>query len=109
MRSNTKKVSEKIQKHILEHYEEEGIGGFIHDMEAVKYGGMGDLTAIREMVNGGSFLVYTTDIVEFLNSLGINPTDKEYPAVDSLSLYQNLIVREGIKMVDNFRNKGGDK
>ncbi len=99
MRTNSKTVKEKMRKHILSHYEDEGIGGLIHDMEAVKYGGMGDIEAIRGLVESGSFLVYNDDKVEFLNSLGINPENKVYPVEKSEKLYENLIVMNALELI----------
>jgi len=99
MRTNSKSVRTEVRSHLLEFYEEEGIGGLIHDMEAVKYGGMGDVEALRHMVQGGSFLVYDNDIVDFLNELGINPEGKVYPIEKSRKLYEDLIVMEALKMV----------
>ena len=105
MRSNTKKVSQAVQKHILDYYKEEGVEGFVHDVEAVKYGNMTDAEAIRAWVQCGMPLAYNEDIVNFLNGLGINPENKEYPIQQSIDLYYNLIVREGLKILNNFSNK----
>jgi len=101
MRTNTKEVSQKIQEHILDYYEGDK-EQFIHDVDAVKYGYMGNLQALEVLVESGVPLTYDSDIVEFLNGLGINPENKEYPIQKSRDLYKNLIVREGVKLLGKF-------
>lgn len=99
MRSTKKEVIEKIQAHILECYEERGIEGIREDMEAVKYGNMGDYQAIKSLVDGGAFEVYHVDVQNFLNGLGINEEKKEYDTVESWELYKHLIAREALKLL----------
>lgn len=99
MRSTKKEVIEKIQAHILEYYEEQGLEGLKHDIDAVKYGGMGDYQAIKSLVDGGAFEVYHVDVQNFLNGLGINEEKKEYDTVESWELYKHLIAREALKLL----------
>ena len=109
MRSNTKEVSKAIQEHILDFYidyEEDPVATLIHNMNAVNDGRMSDIEALRKLVQNGDFLIYDHDIVDFLNGLGINPENKEYPVEKSRKLYENLIVRESVKLINNFnKNK----
>lgn len=100
MRSTKKEAVQKIQAHILDYYEDRGgTGGLRQDMEAVKYGVMGDYRALRELVNGGSFLIYHHEVQDFLNSLGINEEKREYEDAKSWELYSHLIAREGLKLI----------
>ena len=94
MRTNTKIVSNKIQKHILEYYT-------INELkEQVKVFDNLPTTyhALQEMVQSGCFLIYYQDVQDFLNGLGINPEGKEYPNEKSWELYKHLIAREGEKL-----------
>ena len=100
MRTTNKEVTQKIQAHILDYYEDrEGVEGLKKDIEAAKYGNMGDYRALRELVNGGSFLIYHHEVQDFLNSLGINEEKKEYEDAKSWELYSHLIAREGLKLI----------
>ena len=94
MRTNTKIVSNKIQEHILEYYTIEEL------KEQVKVFDYLPTTyhALIEMVQGGCFLIYYEDVKNFLNGLGINPTNKEYDDLKSWDLYKHLIAREGVKL-----------
>ena len=99
MRTTKKEVVQKIQTHILDYYEERGIEGIREDMEAVKYGGMGDYQAIKALVDGGTFDIYHEDVQNFLNKLGINEKGKEYDPAKSWELYKHLIARETLKLL----------
>lgn len=99
MRSTKKEVIQKIQDHILAHYEDRGIEGIREDMEAVKYGDMNDYNAIKYLVDGGAFDIYHEDVQNFLNKLGINEKGKEYDPVKSWELYKHLIARETLKLL----------
>ena len=94
MRTNNKIVSNKIQEHIKEYYTIEEL------KEQVKVFDYLPTTyhALVEMVQGGCFLVYCEDVKNFLNGLGINPTNKEYDDQKSWDLYKHLIAREGAKL-----------
>ena len=99
MRSNKKEVVNKIVEHIKEYHEEGGLKLFKQNVEAVKYGNMNDYEAIKNLIDGGTFLIYHEDVKNFLNGLGINPDNKEYTDNQSWELYKNLIAREGVKLV----------
>jgi hypothetical protein len=95
MRSNRKEVVNKIQEHIREYYE--GIEDLKSDVEVQR-----QATTYHnfiKLVEGGSFLVYYTDIQDFLNGLGINPNNKEYSNEKSWELYKHLLARDGEKLI----------
>lgn len=63
--------------------------------------------AIIEMVYDGDFLVYTTDIQDYLNNeLQINPQRKEYTGEKSTALYASLLARDGEKLYKALMEKG---
>lgn len=99
MKTNSKEVCLKIQKHIKNQMN-------LSDLKANVNGLLGTLpetptiySTIKYMVQGGSFLAYYYDIKDFLNRLGINPENKEYTDEKSWELYQHLIAREGEKLL----------
>lgn len=94
MRSNTKAVQTKIRKHIMEYYD--NVEHLRADVNAVKgYGGRNtDWSAGQYLAKSGNFLIATQDMENFLNSLGINPTGKKYPADKVFETYTSLIGRE---------------
>ena len=51
-----------------------------------------------DYVEGGSFLVYHTDVQDFLKTLDINPSGKEYTDEKAWRLYCHLIAREMTKL-----------
>lgn len=53
----------------------------------------------KYMAEGGTFLVYTQDMADFLNSLGINPDNKEYPDNKVFEQYCHLIGRQVAELV----------
>lgn len=54
------------------------------------------LNRFSDYLNGSpfNFFFYYADITDYLNSLGINPTGKEYSNEQSENLYHKLIYRE---------------
>lgn len=105
MTTNSKVVKEMIQKHILEYQTIEELKENIkHYLQPRNYGTFTSTPtiyiAISDFVDDGFFLVYTSDVVEFLNSLGINPTNKEYDTQKTWNLYKHLIAREGARLLE---------
>lgn len=95
MRTNCKQVSMMIQKHINEYYTVEELKEQVSVFTYLPT----TYHAIIEMVQGGCFLIYYEEVKDFLNSLGINPSNKEYDDQKSWDLYKHLIAREGVKMI----------
>ncbi len=94
MKTNTNEVRRKIQKHIKEYYTKKEL------KEQIDYMICGNRkvsmldsvnNAALELVRGGEFLIYNEDVKDFLNSLGINPQNKEYDDMKSWDLYCKLI------------------
>lgn len=96
-RSNASFVKEKIRKHILnyftrEHGYEEHLP-IINLANQLEYMGINRPlnTRCKELVEGGSFLIYNDEIKEFLNSLLlVNQSYKDSP----YKIYLHLISRE---------------
>ena len=105
-KTTTRAVKEKIRDHILEHYgkdygyNNEPVEALKSEMEAVRYGNMSDYEAIKEIVDGGKFLIYHHDVKDFLNVIGVNPEGKEYSNDESWELYKHLIAREGVRLIE---------
>jgi hypothetical protein len=57
------------------------------------------------MAKGGSFLIYHGDVKNFLNSLGINPENKEYSDDKSWLLYCHLC-GQAVERVCKAQEKG---
>lgn len=66
-------------------------------LNAIKHHDMSDMQAAREFIEGGSLLCYHSDVKDFLNSLDINPDNREYSNQQSWDLYIELCAREIIK------------
>ena len=96
-------IQKDILKRFSEDYNESPIEAFKNQVNAIKMATWkNDYEAIVYMVEGGTFLVYYDDITEYLNSLGINPENKEYSNEKSWELYKHLIAREGVKLLNKF-------
>ena len=99
MKTTNKEVCKKIQDHIIDCMEVEdlkaNIGGLVGTLKECS----NVYHTIRYMVQGGSFLIYYSDVKDFLNGLEINPDNKEYDDQKSWELYQHLIAREGSKLL----------
>jgi hypothetical protein len=106
MRINSKAVRQQVKQHAIDCYseygdtEQEAIDKILNDLEAVKYGNVSNYEAACKMVEGGQFLFYNNDVRDFLNGLGINPDNKEYPAHRTFELYCLLVAREIEKLAD---------
>lgn len=97
MRTNCKEVQDKIKEHILEYYTVEELRD---NADALKYGGVCTYYhAIKNMAQNGDFLIYYTEVSDFLNGLGINPTGKEYDNEKSWELYKHLVALNGKKLL----------
>lgn len=91
IRTNCKAVKEAIRAHILEYYSPEELK---NQVNALSYIRGCNYHKVFHMVESGCFLIYSYQISEFLNSLGINPDNKEYDPADSFKLYCHLIARD---------------
>ena len=108
MKSNTNQVKSKINAHILSHFEQSVYGSTNPDATALDnlrdqmqaFNHMPTAYAAgRYMAEGGTFLIYTADMVDFLNGLGINPDNKEYPDHKVFEQYCHLIGRQVAELV----------
>ena len=90
LKTNSNEVRKAVQEHILKYYTIEELKNQLDYMS----GGHYQHTIYRSaysMVQGGCFLIYYEDIKDFLNSLGINPENKEYADEKSWELYKHLV------------------
>lgn len=98
MRTNNKQVKDLVKEHVLGYWTLEEIK---HDLEAVKnhkHDNNQYILASR-LVENGNFLVYHTDVVKFLNSLGINPDNKKFTDRKSWDLYQHLLATNIVELL----------
>lgn len=91
MKSNCKLVNDQIDEHILEEYTLEALKDQVKSM--LNFMTPTPYHVGKHMTEGGSFLVYTQDMTDYLNSLGINPDNREYPDDKVFALYCHLIAR----------------
>ena len=105
MKTNSRVVQNKIKEHILDTMSVEDLKANVEGL----IGSRGCLTTyhtIKYMVQGGSFLCYYHHVKEFLDSLDINPHNKEFSDEQSWDLYKHLIAQVGSKMLDKLnKNK----
>lgn len=98
MRSNSKVVREQVKNHILEYQDLDLLKA---NLQAVS--GMPETQTVYQqgkyLVDGGSFLIYHSEVTDFLNGLGINPEGKEYDSQKSWDLYKHLIASEIEKLI----------
>ena len=102
MKTNCKAVKDAIREHIKEFYNP------VELAEQVKYLVKTNKRecptyyhAVKYMVQGGCFLCYHHQVQSFLNSLGINPQNKEYDTAKSWELYCHLIARDAELLIKN--------
>ena len=95
-KSNCKEVKTAIREHILQFYSPVDLFEQVEYLK--KYGDnrmpKTNYHAVKYMVEGGCFLIYNHNIVDFLNGLGINPTGKQYDSQKSFDLYCHLLARD---------------
>ena len=98
MRSNCKEVKEKIREHIGEYYTNEELKKEVENLKncnvAYNIYGIG-----KYMVQCGNFLVYYDDVREFLNTLDLNNSNKNFTDEQVWEMYQHLLAREIEKIV----------
>ena len=98
-KTNSNHVKYLVREHIGDYFKPEDLKS---TLEAVKYGNMSDYQGMIEVVMGGSFLIYYSDVKYFLNGLGINPDGKEYSDEKSWELYKHLVAREGLHIINSI-------
>lgn len=96
MKTNTKVVSEKVKTHILDTMSLEDLKD---NVKALQWDNKSEYQALKELVEGGAFLCYHSDVKDFLNTLDINPKNKEYSNDESWTLYINLLAMNGKKLL----------
>ena len=104
-KSNRKEVSENIQAHILDHYDNPV--DFIEQMDAMDYLPT-RWQAGQKLAEGGSYLIYNGDMADFLNSLKINPKGKTFSDTDAFNMYTSLIGRESSNLYDRLQKMFND-
>lgn len=110
-KSTRKEVKNKIQQHILEYYGEDYTGekglpaddAFVRQMDAM--GEINNWNNGKRIAEGGSYLIYTEDMRNFLDSLNINPKGKKFSDDKVFSTYTNLIGRESANLYDKIQKQ----
>lgn len=98
--SNRKEVSDNIQAHILEYYDNPV--DFMEQMDAMDYYPT-RWHAGQELAKGGSYLIYYDEQRDFLNSLNINPKGKTFSDDRVFDVYTNLVGRESDKLYNRLQ------
>lgn len=106
MKTNDKRVIAKVQEHVLESFTPEDYNvetseqAITEQINYMRIGNDNNYQTALHLVQGGSFLIYHYQVKDFLNSLGINPDNKEYTDQQSWDLYCHLVAREIQKIVN---------
>ena len=98
--SNRKEVSENIQAHILDYYDSPE--DFIEQMDVFDYL-PNNWKRGEEIAKGGSYLIYNSDMADFLNELKINPKGKTFSEDKAFDMYTSLVGRESAKLYDRLK------
>ena len=102
MRSDCLEVRTKLKEHIMDTYPNfEDFKANAENACCAIYSSL--YGEVYSMVESGCFLCYYHQVIEFIKTLNLNGTDKEYTAEQSWRLYCHLIAREGARILD----KGG--
>ena len=99
IRTNCKIIKNAIREHIKEYYSATELKEQVNAIKCRTY--PTNYHAIYHMVEGGCFLTYNHQIINFLNSLGINPENKQYDEYESFKLYCHLIARDAELIIKN--------
>lgn len=97
--SNRKEVSDNIQAHILDYYDNPV--DFMEQMDAMDWLPT-RWHAGQELAKGGSYLIYNGDMADFLDSLNINPKGKKFSEDKSFQMYTSLIGRESERLYNRL-------
>lgn len=98
--TNRKEVKELVRKHILEYFTPEELKVNAEGMKDSQH--LTIYHCVKAMVEGGSFLCYFDEVITFLNSLGINPDNKDYEPQKSWELYCHLIARDAQLIIEKI-------
>ena len=97
--SNRKEVSDNIQAHILEYYDNPV--DFMEQMDSMDWLPT-RWRAGEKLASGGSYLIYYDDQREFLDSLGINPKGKTFSDDRVFQTYNSLVGRESERLYNRL-------
>lgn len=101
MKTNSKEVKQKIYNHIADYFNDLEYEGCTTLQEKIKkqidymriYKEPLNQTALR-LAQGGSFIIYTYAIIEFIESLNLNnKSNKKFNDYETETLYFNLVAR----------------
>jgi hypothetical protein len=98
--TNSNEVKKAVQEHILDTYNIDDLKAEVKNLKGYNRV-YTDYQAGAYMVQNGRFLCYYSDVKDFLNSLGINPENKEYTDEKSWELYKHLIAINCERLVNN--------
>lgn len=117
MRTTAKPVIDALRAHILEQFEETAKYEDAHvwpakvtpldcltsQIDYMRYHERTTYQTALDWAEGGSALIYHTEVKEFLNSLGINETNKRFDDDKSWKLYCHLVAREITKLYEGAK------
>ena len=105
MKSTTTSVKTKINEHILSYFDRDAgwssddrLANLKEQLKSFDYMPT-DYAKGVYMAEGGTFLIYYIDQEEFLNSLGINPDNKQFSDHKVFEQYCHLIGRQVAELV----------
>ena len=102
MKTNCKAVKDAIREHIKDFYSPVELAEQVNYLvKTNRRECPTNYHAVKYMVQGGCFLCYYHQVKDFLNSLGINPQNKEYSNEKSWELYCHLIARDAELLIKN--------
>jgi len=110
MMSTSTPVVTKLREHILDQFDidhgwdtDDSVANLTQQLRSMTYPGHNNIPAARDLVEGGTFLAYYADVIEFLNKLGLNDrkNTKNYTDRQSWDLYVNLLVREILNLTED--------
>ncbi len=110
-KSTRKEVKNKIQQHILEHftkdygYEGDQEDAFVSQMDYMRERNENTWQTGKRFAEGGSLLVYTEDMRNFLDDLKINPKGKKFSDEKVFQTYTNLIGREAEDLYNTIQKR----
>lgn len=97
--SNCKIVNNKIDKHILNYYD--NLDNLKNDLKAVKYPPVySDYQAGAYLVLGGNFLIYYYDQKQYLKKLKLKAYKDNLTDLAVFNLYKHLIAKRIARLVE---------
>lgn len=98
--TNNATVKAAIRAHIMDYFTIDELAETVRIVKCRTYPTV--YHAVKHIVEAGGFLIYHAEVAQFLNSLGINPQNKEYDTAESWKLYCHLIARDSQLLLKSY-------